>query len=111
MNITKTRNDTNLTVSLEGMLDSMAAPQLEKFLKDELDGVELLVFDMDKLTYLCSAGLRILLSVSKKIKAKGGSMKLINVAIGVEDVLMITGFKRVFAIETKSGHKYNPELA
>lgn len=110
MNITKTRNDTKLTVSLEGMLDSMASPKLEKFLQTEINGVEQLIFDMDKLTYICSAGLRILLSTSQKLKEKGGSMKLINVDTGVEDVLMLTGFKRVFAIETKAGHVYNPDL-
>jgi anti-anti-sigma factor len=110
MNITKTKNGTQLTISLEGMLDSIAAPELEDALKDELQGVEHIVFDMDKLTYICSSGLRILLSTSQKLKAEGGSIKLINVDTGVEDVLMLTGFKRVFAIETKTGHIYNPDL-
>lgn len=111
MTITKTKEGTKLTISLEGMLDSMTSPQLEEFLKDELDGIDYLVFDMDKLEYVSSAGLRILLSTSKKIKNVGGSMKLINVDTGVEDVLMLTGFKRVFTIETKLGHIYNADLS
>ncbi len=111
MTITKTKDGTKLTISLEGMLDSMTSPQLEEFLKDELDGIDYLVFDMDKLEYVSSAGLRILLSTSKKIKNVGGSMKLINVDTGVEDVLMLTGFKRVFTIETKLGHIYNADLS
>lgn len=51
-----------------------------------------------------------LLSVSKKIKNNGGAMKLINVDDNVEDVLMVTGFRRAFTIETKGGRNFNPEL-
>lgn len=111
MNILKTRNETQLTIKLEGRLDSITSPELEEFLKNEIDGIEHIIFDMDKLEYISSAGLRVLLSISQKMKKSGGSIKLINVDLGVEDVLMLTGFKRVFTIETKVGHIYNPELS
>lgn len=110
MTISKVKNDTELTVILEGRLDSVAALEFEAFMKDALDGVEHLIFDMDKLYYISSAGLRVLLSVSKKIKNSGGAMKLINVDDNVEDVLMVTGFRRAFTIETKGGRNFNPEL-
>lgn len=111
MNIEKTKNGNQLTISLEGMLDSMSSPKLEKFLDAELEGVEHLIIDMDKLSYISSAGLRVLLGTSKTLRSKGGSIKLINVDSGVEDVLMITGFKRIFTIETKTGHVYNADLS
>ena len=95
MTISKVKNDTELTVILEGRLDSVAALEFEA---------------MDKLNYISSAGLRVLLSVSKKIKNNGGAMKLINVDDNVEDVLMVTGFRRAFTIETKGGRNFNPEL-
>ena len=110
MTISKVKNETELTVFLEGRLESSAALKLESFLNDERDGVERLIFDMDKLNYISSAGLRVLLSVNKELKSKGGAMKLINVDNNVEDVLMITGFRRTFAIDTKGGRSYNPEL-
>ncbi len=87
----------------------MASMQLEEFLKKELDGIEYVVFDMDKISYVSSAGLRVLLATHKKLAANGGYIKLINVDYGVEDVLMVTGFRRVFTIETKGGKVYNPE--
>ena len=110
MTISKVKNDTELTVILEGRLDSVAALEFEAFMKDALDGVEHLIFDMDKLNYISSAGLRVLLSVSKKIKNSGGAMKLINVDDNVEDVLMVTGFRRAFTIETKGGRNFNPAV-
>ncbi len=111
MEIKKTEINGNLlTIAIEGRLDSITSPKLEEFFKTELDGVERLILDMDKLEYISSAGLRVLLSTSKALKSKGGAMKLINVDDYVEDVLMMTGFRRVFAIETKNGHNLNPEL-
>ena len=111
MTISKIKNGTRLTVLIEGKLDSMTAPELEEFLNDELDGVKQLVFDFDKLQYISSAGLRVLLSACKRISKADGSMKLINVDDNVEDILIITGFKRAFAFETKGGRVYNPDLS
>ena len=111
MTITKIKKENELTIALEGKLDTITSPDLEEFLNKELDGVEHLIFDMDKLDYISSAGLRLLLSACKKIRGEGGTMKLINVGEGVDDVLMMTGFRRAFTIETKLGIIYNPELS
>ena len=58
MKISKTRNESALTVALEGRLDTTTAPQLESELKSALSGTTELVFDLVKLDYISSAGLR-----------------------------------------------------
>ena len=75
LKIEKNKNDAELTIALEGRLDTNTSPQLEKELKDEIDGVTSLTFDFKALEYISSAGLRVLLS-AQKIMNKQGSMKI-----------------------------------
>lgn len=49
---------------LEGYLDTVSAPELEKMLENSLDGIQELIFDFEKLEYVSSRGLRVLLSAN-----------------------------------------------
>ena len=98
MTMQLTRNETALTVALEGRLDTMTAPELEETLKDALVGVDALTFDFEKLDYISSAGLRVLLSAQKNM-AKQGSMKLIHVSDVIMEIFEVTGFVDILTIE------------
>ncbi len=98
MKISKTRNESALTVALEGRLDTTTAPQLESELKSALSGTTELVFDLTKLDYISSAGLRVLLS-TQKVMNKQGSMKIINVNETIMEVFDVTGFVDILTIE------------
>jgi len=98
MEIKKEQSGSNLTVFLEGRLDATAAPEFDKEMNKSLEGVTNLVFDLSKLVYIASAGLRSLLVVQKRMK-KQGSMKLIHVSKDVHDVLEMTGFVDFLTIE------------
>ena len=98
MTINKTKNGADLTIALEGRLDTMTAPDLEAQLKKSLDGVETLNLDFSKLDYISSAGLRVLLSAHKLMSAKGG-MKVTNVNDVVQEVFEVTGFADILMIE------------
>lgn len=98
MTINKIANGTSLTIALEGRLDTTTAPDLEKELKSSLDGVTELVLDLEKLDYISSAGLRVLLS-AQKIMNKQGSMKVIHVNDMVNEVFEVTGFSDILNIE------------
>ena len=78
MNIIKNLEGSKLEIVLEGRLDTTTAPSLDDELKQSVEGVTELVFDFEKLEYISSAGLRVLLS-AQKIMNKQGSMKIINV--------------------------------
>lgn len=98
MKITKYLNGTQLSLVLEGRLDTTTAPELEKELDSALEGVTELVFDMEGLDYLSSAGLRILLGAQKTMK-KQGSMKVIHVNETIMEIFEVTGFADILTIE------------
>ena len=98
MKITKNMNGTELTIALEGRLDTTTAPELEKELKESLDGVTELVMDFSKLDYISSAGLRVLLSAHKTMMKQSG-MKVTNVNEMVKEVFDVTGFSDILDIE------------
>lgn len=98
MNINKNLENTTLTLALEGRLDTTTAPELEQELKTSLDGVENLIFDFDKLEYISSAGLRLLLSAQKRMNGQG-EMKVTKVNETVNEVFEVTGFSDILTIE------------
>ena len=98
MKITKNLNGTNLTIALEGRLDTTTAPELEQALKESMDAAAALTLDFSKLYYISSAGLRVLLSAHKAMSRKDG-MKVVNVNEIVREVFDVTGFGDILTIE------------
>ena len=98
MTITKNQDGSKLTVKLEGRLDTMTAPELEKSLADSLDGITELTFDMEGLEYISSAGLRVLLATQKTMN-KQGEMKVVHVGETIMEIFEVTGFSDILSIE------------
>ena len=97
MKIEQTRDNTTLTLALEGRLDTITAPELELVVNGSLDGLTALIFDFAKLEYVSSAGLRVLLGAQKKMN-KQGKMEVKNVCAEIMEVLDITGFSDILTI-------------
>ena len=91
LNIANTREENRVTLALEGRLDTTTAPQLETELKTALADADSICFDFEKLEYISSAGLRVLLAVYKQMKDKGG-MELCHVNEAIMEVFEVTGF-------------------
>ena len=98
MQINYNKEAEKLTVAPEGRLDTSTALEFEKTLAELLNGVSELILDMKKVTYVSSAGLRVLLKL-QKIMFNQGKMKLIGVNDTVMEVLEITGFANILRIE------------
>ena len=98
LNIEKTQNGKELTMALEGRLDTTTAPELEAKIKENLSDIESLVFDFTGLEYISSAGLRVLLS-AQKIMNKQGSMVVKNSSEEVKEIFEVTGFSDILTIE------------
>ena len=98
LNIEKKTNGTELTVALTGRLDTTTAPELEKELKESLDGVTALVIDMAALEYISSAGLRVLLS-AQKLMNKQGEMTITHVNDVIMEIFDVTGFTDILTIK------------
>ena len=98
MTINKQLTGSTLTLALEGRLDTVTSPELDKVLDENLDGADSLVLDFADLDYISSAGLRVLLSAHKAMAGKGG-MKVVNVKDIVKEVFDVTGFADILDIE------------
>lgn len=97
MKIKKELENNVLVLAVEGRLDTVTAPELEREVSD-LSGVTDLVFDMKNLEYISSAGLRVILKAQKTMNTQG-SMKLKNVGESIMEVFEITGFSDILTIE------------
>ena len=95
MKIDFTMNGGELTVALDGRLDTVTSPELERFLCEHYAEASSITFDCEKLSYVSSAGLRVLLTAHKRL---GGAMKLTKVGELVMEVLEMTGFSDVWVI-------------
>ena len=98
MNINKIVDGATLQIALEGRLDTTTAPQLEAELKQSMDGITLLELDFDKLEYLSSAGLRVILAAQKTMN-KQGKMVIRHVNETIQEVFEVTGFIDILTIE------------
>ncbi|MBQ9576126.1 MAG: STAS domain-containing protein [Muribaculaceae bacterium] len=88
-------------VTMIGSLDTAAAIESEQTLKPVTEGdvPRDIVFECQELEYIASSGLRILLDVLKKTKAKGKKVVLRNVNDDIKNVFKITGFINLFEFE------------
>ena len=98
MNINLDKNGSALKVQLSGRLDTTTAPELEKALSTQLEGIEALTLDFEELAYISSAGLRVLLALQKTMN-KQGRMVVTHVNENIMEVFDVTGFVDVLTIE------------
>ncbi|MBO4323148.1 MAG: STAS domain-containing protein [Clostridia bacterium] len=98
LKVTKNVENSTATIALEGRLDTVTAPQLETEIKGAIEGITSLVLDFEKLEYVSSAGLRVLLSAQKIMNSKG-EMKITGVREEVMEIFEVTGFSDILTIE------------
>lgn len=98
MNITTNKENNKLIVALEGRLDTTTAPELETALQAVNADITELILDFAGLTYVSSAGLRVLLTTQKKMN-KQGKMIIRNVCDDIKEIFEITGFLDILTIE------------
>ena len=98
MTIEIKRNAEETTIEIAGRLDTITAPALDKTISEDIGGTTHLTLDLKGLEYISSAGLRVLLSAEKKMKARG-SMKVTSVCKEVMEIFEMTGFADILTIE------------
>lgn len=98
MEITNIRNGNELTVVINGSIDTNTAPQAEEQIMSELEGIDSLILDLKDVYYVSSSGLRLFLILYKKMSSHG-TMKLINVDDFIKEILDMTAFSSILDIE------------
>lgn len=92
-------NGTTLTVKPVGELDSMTSPVFDKELRQHLSGVSSVIVDFEKLDYISSAGLRVLLALEQFMENHNGEMKIIHVNEPIMEIFTLTGFQDLITVE------------
>ena len=98
MIINDIRKEDSLTVVLEGRLDTLSAPELEAHLEKYYPAVSELILDLEKLDYVSSAGLRVILKAQKAMQDKGGIL-IRHANRLVMGVFTVTGFADILRFE------------
>lgn len=99
MTIQTNREGGITTLAIEGRVDTVTSPQLQQAVLEAFQGAQKVVLDFAKVSYISSAGLRVLLIGQKTAQSKKMSMVLTNVGETVKNVLDMVGFSSVMTIE------------
>lgn len=92
MTVEKEKNGGCLNVKIDGSVDVNTSQGFRSEIIDELDDVSLVRFDMEKMDYISSAGLRVILEIFQILDDKGGRVSLVNVRDEVREIFEVTGF-------------------
>ena len=98
MQIATEKENSKLTLTVSGRIDTVTAPELEKYALEHMEGITEMVLDLADLEYVSSAGLRALLQIHKKM-SKQGKLKFLNIMPYVKEIFDMVGFSRIFTIE------------
>ena len=99
MEISVTESRDVRILSFQGNLDTNTSPQAESEINGLIDaGSQQLLINFEKLDYISSAGLRILLATAKKLKASQGDLKICCLNETVQEVFDISGFATILSV-------------
>ncbi|MDN3505008.1 MAG: STAS domain-containing protein [Rhabdochlamydiaceae bacterium] len=102
------KKENALVVHLEGKLDAVSSPVLEDALCEDIQAGETkILLDFSHVDYLSSAGLRVLLSNTKKLKTNGGVLQIYGMLDDVLEIVKMAGFERVLNLHSSEEEALN----
>lgn len=99
MNVIKTYDEKELTIEVEGRVDTVTAPDFENEINDEKGNFDSLILDFSNLEYISSTGLRVLIKTQKQLKPENIPMTIKNVNDNISEIFRMSGFDKVLTIE------------
>ncbi len=99
LTVNKKKDGAKLTAEVVGRVDVITAPQFERDVSSDLEGVSDLVLDLKQLDYMSSAGLRVLVSLQKTMSAKKGKLTICSPSADILDIFTATGLTDFLNIE------------
>jgi len=87
-------------VRFEGMIDTVTAAEVEAALMQLLsEGVSKMLLNFERLSYINSIGLRVILVVAKQLRRNEGKLRICSLNEPVREVFDITGFSTILTVE------------
>ena len=99
MKTTKMATDGSCVISFDGRLDAVTSPQVQPEINAAIDEYKNVTLDFSDVSYISSAGLRVLLAGHKRATAAGSFLKLTHLSNEIMDVFEMTGFADILDIE------------
>lgn len=99
MNISKNFNEKELTLAVEGRIDTITSQELENQINEEMGNFDSLIMDFTDLEYISSAGLRVLIATQKKLKPDNIPFVIKNVNDAIGEIFRMSGFDKILKIE------------
>lgn len=86
-------------VNIEGKLDTNTATTAESEIDAVLNGgATQVIVNFEKLDYISSVGLRLLLATAKRLKKSGGTLRVCGLNATVQEVFDISGFTSILSV-------------
>lgn len=98
MKISKNYNENELTLSVDGEIDIFTAQEFENAIDAETDSFNSIIIDFEKLNYISSSGLRVLISQQKKLDLKDKTLKIVNTPKMIKEIFKESGLNQIFDI-------------
>ena len=98
MNITVKNEEKVYTLVIEGRIDTLTAPELEKTFRDNAEKADKMIFDMNGVDYVSSAGIRAIVSAYRAMGSKDG-LVLKGLRNNVLTIIRMTGLEKKLTIE------------
>ena len=98
MKVKSSKNGSACTLTVEGKIDTITAPELDEAVKSNLPKCDKMIFDFTNVEYITSAGLRVLVFAHRELMKKGG-VTVTGVNESIKKVFTVTGIHKVLKIK------------
>ena len=99
MNVEKIYNGKELTIKVDNQIDTVTAPDFENEINDEMGKFDSLILDFEKLEYISSAGLRVLIMTQKKLHSQSIPFTIINTPDMIKDIITVSGLDKILNLQ------------
>ena len=100
MTITRLEHDGEITLQLDGWLDTLSAPELGEIVEN-ITAARAIILDFDKVEYIASSGLRQVVACHRKAKELDAAFSLIHVGMETMSIFQMTGLDKKLNIQGK----------
>ena len=88
-----------IVLDINGEIDLYNAPEIKKKIKEQMEASKNnIIVNLDKVSYVDSSGIGVLISSLSQLKKVGGGLKIINVYASVKKVFELTKLTSFFDI-------------
>lgn len=99
LNVAISREDQVVIVELEGHLDGTNSTLLHQHIESQIDAYDrAMILNLEKLTYISSAGLRVMLMIAKTLHSQKAELAVCALSEPIREVFVISGFNQIIPV-------------